>query len=196
MGSLQSVQKWGIFTAVLSIIMLTASFMLVRDAYLLASAGTQPSCDVNPFFSCGNVFETWQAKILFSTPNPTFGLIGYTVLLTTSVVMMQGTVLREWFWRVFTVGMFAAWVFLMWLFYQSVFMIGFLCLYCMIVWAAHTTLMFPFATWLLKEGMLSSEKNLKNIGGTLLPYTWVPVVATFAIIFVSIRVQFPLLFPF
>jgi uncharacterized membrane protein len=196
MSSLQSVQKWGIFTAVFSTIMLIASFMLVRDAYLLASTGTQPSCDVNPFFSCGNVFETWQAKVLFETPNPVFGLIGYTVILTVSVMMIQGITLKQWFWRVFAVGMFAAWGFLMWLFYQSVFMIGFLCLYCIIVWAAHTILLFPLTLWLMKEGVLYSKDNVKSIGGTLLPYSWLPIVAVFTVILVSIRIQFPLLFAF
>ena len=196
MGSLQSVQKWGISTAIFSTIMLIASFMLVRDAYLLASTGTEPSCDVNPFFSCGNVFNSWQAKVFFEAPNPVFGLIGYTVVLTVSVIMMQGIIIQRWFMRVFTVGMFAAWGFLMWLFYQSVFMIGFLCLYCMIVWVAHTILLFPLSLWLMKEGMFSSREKVKSIGEGLLPYSWIPIVASLTAIVASIRVQVPLLFPF
>jgi uncharacterized membrane protein len=196
MGSLQSVQKWGIFTAIFSTIMLIASFMLVRDAYLLASVGVKPSCDVNPFFSCGNVFNSWQAKVFFEAPNPVFGLIGYTVVLTVSVIMMQGIIIQRWFWRAFTAGMFVAWLFLMWLFYQSVFMIGFLCLYCMIVWAAHTIVLFPLTLWLLKEGMLSGNTIVKRFGGTFLPYSWLPIIVVSAVILISIRIQFPLLFPF
>lgn len=196
MVSLQSVQKWGIFTAIFSTIMLIASFMLVRDAYLLATAGTKPSCDVNPFFSCGNVFNSWQAKVFFEAPNPVFGLIGYTLVLTVSAIMMQGIIMQRWFMRVFTVGMFAAWGFLMWLFYQSVFMIGFLCLYCIIVWVAHTIVLFPLTLWLMKEGMLSSKGTVKSIGGVFLPYAWLPILATFSVILLSIRVQFPLLFTF
>jgi uncharacterized membrane protein len=192
----KSYQKFGIFVILSSVVLWVAAFLLSRDSYLLAAEGVTPSCDVNPFFSCGSVFGTWQAKVFLSAPNQLFGVAGYMIVGTVGVAMIQGAMFKQWFWRAFLTGMFLAWGFLMWLFTQSVFMIGFLCLYCMIVWAAHTVLLFPLTLWLMREGLLTGNIKVKEIGSLLLPYSWLPVVLTFSVIFVSILVQFPLLFAF
>jgi uncharacterized membrane protein len=173
-----------------------AAFALARDSYLLASAGIAPSCDINPFFSCGNVMETWQASVFFDAPNQLFGVAGYVLPTVVGLALIQGAKLRRWFWSLFALGMFAAWAFLMWLFYQAVFMIGFLCLYCMVVWAIHTIVLWPFLAWAAGKGLLGQASWLTRLGSRTLGYTWLPIVLTFAVITLSVRIQFPLLFPF
>jgi uncharacterized membrane protein len=189
-------KRFGLTLVVLSLILWVSAFLLSRDSYLLAADNITPSCDVNPFFSCGSVFNTWQAKILFSAPNQLFGVAGYMIVGTVGMVMMQGVQLKQWFWRSFLIGLFAAWGFLMWLFTQSVFMIGFLCLYCMIVWFIHTIMFFPFTIWAFKEGLITDNVKVKKAAEMILPYSWLPIVVTFSVIIISIIVQFPLLFNF
>ena len=112
------------------------------------------------------------------------------------IALIQGAKFKRWFWVLFTLGMFAAWAFLMWLFYQAVFVIGFLCLYCMVAWAVHTIVFWPWLSWALGKGLLGKSGRLVNLGRSTLGFTWIPIVVTFAVITISIRVQFPLLFPF
>lgn len=187
-------KRFGLTLAILSSILWVSAFLLSRDSYLLVAENITPSCDVNPFFSCGSVFNTWQAKILFSAPNQLFGVAGYMIVGTVGMVMFQGAQLKKWFWRSFTAGLLTAWVFLMWLFTQSVFVIGFLCLYCMIVWFVHTIIFFPFTIWAFKEGLLTNNVKTQQLAGKLLPYSWFPIVITFAVITISVMIQFPLLF--
>ncbi len=185
----------GWFITIIGLVSLIASFMLARDGYLLAAEGKTPTCDINPFFSCGNVMEAWQARIFFDAPNQLMGIAGWAVVATIGVSLLQGAGFQRWFWRVAGVGMFAAWLFLMWLFVQAAFAIGFLCLYCMVVWVTHTILFWVFIPWAAREGLFAESAGLRTIGGALLPYSWVPIVATFATITLTIYAQFPLLFP-
>lgn len=182
--------------ALTGLVSLIAAFELVREGYLLAAEGRTPSCDINPFFSCGSVMESWQARVALDAPNQLFGVAGYAVVTTIGVAMAQGARFQRWFWQVTTAGLLAAWLFLMWLFVQAVFAIGILCLYCMVVWVAHTILWWIFLPWAMREKLIADSPTLSRWGATLLPYSWVPIAITFAVITLSIYVQFPLLFPF
>lgn len=190
----QRSRPMGWFLFLTGLISLAASFLLARDGYLLAAEGTTPSCDINPFFSCGNVMESWQARIFFDAPNQLMGIAGWAVIATIGVALLQGAGFQKWFWRITGIGMLSAWVFLMWLFQQAVFVIGFLCLYCMVVWVLHTILFWVFIPWAAREGLLGDARWLTKTGAAIAPFSWVPIVATFATIALTIYVQFPLLF--
>jgi uncharacterized membrane protein len=171
-----------------------AAFTLSREGYALAKTRAKPSCDINPFFSCGSVMESWQATIFFDTPNQLFGVAGFMIIATVGAAMLAGATMRRWFWVGMTLGIFAAYAWLMWMFYQAVFSIGFLCLYCMVVWAIHIPLMWIFLPWALKQGMLGSSQALRSLGQRWLPYTWIVIVINYAVIALSILIQFPQLF--
>lgn len=171
-----------------------AAFTLAREGYLLARDGTTPSCDINPFFSCGNVMQSWQATVFFGAPNQLYGVAGFMIVATVGAALLAGATMRRWFWVFFTLGIFAAYVWLMWMFVQAVFVIGFLCLYCMVVWAIHIPLWWIFLPWALGQGMLGSSPKLRVLGQKWLPYTWVLIVINYAVIGLSIMIQFPLLF--
>lgn len=173
-----------------------ASFTLTREAFLLASSGITPSCNINPFFSCGDVMQSWQGSVFFDAPNQLFGVAGFVIIIVVGVGLIQGAKFHRWFWFLFTVGMFAAWAFLMWLFYQAVFVIGFLCLYCMVAWATHTIIFWPWLSWAMGRGLVGKSPRIVRLGTSTLGFSWLPIVITFAVIALSIRVQFPLLFPF
>ncbi|MDR9395954.1 vitamin K epoxide reductase family protein [Pontimonas sp.] len=190
----QRSRPMGWFLFLTGLISLAASFLLARDGYLLAAEGTTPSCDINPFFSCGNVMESWQARVFLDAPNQLMGIAGWAVVATIGVGLIQGAGFQKWFWRIAGLGMLGAWVFLMWLFQQAVFVIGFLCLYCMVVWVLHTILFWVFVPWAAREGLFGQARWLTKAGATLAPFSWVPIVATFATIALTIYVQFPLLF--
>ncbi|BAH55786.1 MULTISPECIES: vitamin K epoxide reductase family protein [Rhodococcus] len=115
---------------------LTASLVLTIEKFsLLADPTYRPSCSINPVISCGSVMSSPQAEA-FGFPNPLLGIIGFTVALTTGVVTLGGVRLPRWYWLGLAAGLIGAAVFVHWLIFQSLYRIGALCPYCMLVWVA------------------------------------------------------------
>ena len=75
-----------------------AALILAREGYQLALTGEKPSCDINPFFSCGSVMQSWQATLFFDTPNQLYGIGGYAAVAligaSISGVMSLGLILH------------------------------------------------------------------------------------------------------
>ncbi|NCT92537.1 vitamin K epoxide reductase family protein [Cellulomonas sp. APG4] len=136
-----------IFTTMLvsACISLLASFVLSIDALLLAeNPDAQLACDVSAVLSCGTVAQSWQAS-LFGFPNAFLGLVAEPVVITIAVASLGGVRFPRWFMAsaqaVYTLGL----VFAYWLFQQSMFEIGALCPWCLLV-TVSTTLVFTTLT--------------------------------------------------
>ncbi len=114
---------------------LIASFVLAVEKYaVLADPAYVPTCSLNPVISCGTVMSSPQAE-LFGFPNPLLGVAGFSVLVTCGAVMMAGARLPTWFWWGLQIGVTAGVVLVHWLIYTSLYRLGALCPYCMVVWA-------------------------------------------------------------
>lgn len=186
---------FGVFLLVFGLLSLAAALTLSTEGYYLLKDGTQPSCNINPFFSCGNVMQSDEARAFLGVPNYFWGLIGWGVVSAVGAGMLAGATFARWFWRTFAVGMFAAWFFLMWLFEHAVYEIGFLCLYCMITWVTQTIMLWIILPWLMREKLLTANERVARIGATLLPYSWLIVVVNLGAIALLIIQHFPLLLP-
>lgn len=128
-----------------SLVSLVASLVLSIDAIKLAeNPDAALSCNINSVISCGAVGSTWQANLL-GFPNAFFGLMAEPVVITIAVAALGGTKFPRWFMAaaqvVYTVGL----IFAYWLFYQSMFNIGRLCPWCLLV-TLSTTLVFSALT--------------------------------------------------
>lgn len=110
------------------------SFVLSQDKIrLLENPSTHLSCSLDPIISCGNIISSNQAHA-FGFPNPFLGLAGFAALITIGVAILAGGKFARWFWLAMEAGLVFALGFVHWLFIQSVYNIGALCLYCMAVW--------------------------------------------------------------
>lgn len=113
---------------------LVASFVLAVEKYaVLADPAYVPTCSLNPVLSCGTVMSSPQAE-LFGFPNPLLGIAGFSVLVTCGMVALTGARLPTWFWWGLQVGVTAGVVLVHWLIYTSLYRLGALCPYCMLVW--------------------------------------------------------------
>ncbi len=113
---------------------LAASFALTVERFALAADPDYlPSCDINPLLSCGSVMSTPQAAV-FGFPNPLLGLVGFTVVVVTGVALTGRVRLPGWYWAGLQAGTTFGIVFVHWLAFQSIYRIGALCPYCMVVW--------------------------------------------------------------
>ena len=132
-GSWNRIVAWTLTLG--GLISFVAAFTLTIERFELAENPKYvPSCSFNPVLSCGSVMATPQAA-LFGFPNPLLGIAGFAVAITTGMALLAGARLAGWYWAGLQVGVTAATVFIGWLIYSSLYSIGALCPYCMVVWA-------------------------------------------------------------
>lgn len=114
---------------------LVAAFVLTLEKLAkLADATYVPSCSINPVLSCGSIMDSPQAA-LFGFPNPILGLLGFPVVIVSGVAVLAGFVAPHWYRLSLLAGLTVAVVFVHWLIWVSLYEVGALCPYCMVVWA-------------------------------------------------------------
>ena len=134
-----------------SIIGLWASFVLTVDTIeLIKNPKVALPCNINPFVSCTSVANTWQASV-FGFPNSLLGITAFAMLLAIGIMLYSGGRSRKPLWLLVNLGTLGAMVFVMWFFYQSVYNIGSLCIYCMMVWTVTWPLFLYTTIWNFKE---------------------------------------------
>ncbi|WP_436763494.1 vitamin K epoxide reductase family protein [Streptosporangium sp. V21-05] len=133
---------------------LLAAFVLtVEKIALLKDPDYVPSCSVNPVLSCGSIMTTPQAE-LFGFPNPLLGVAGFAVVVTAGAALLAGAAFGRWFWLGLQAGVTCGAVLVHWLILQSLYVIGALCPYCMIVWAVTIPLFWYVTVHNLVRGHL------------------------------------------
>ncbi len=127
-----------------------AAFVLtVEKVRQLQNPSYVPSCSINPVLSCGSVMLTKQAS-LFGFPNPLLGIAAFSVVIVTGVLAVAGVRLPRWYWVGLAGGTLLGAVFVHWLIYQSLYEIGALCPYCMVVWVVTMALLVVVASIALR----------------------------------------------
>lgn len=112
-----------------------AAFALTVEKFaLLTDSSYVPSCSLNPVLNCGSVMRTPQAEV-FGFPNALLGLIGFPVVAATGAAMLAGARFGRSYWLGLQTGATFGIAFVGWLVFQSLYRIGALCPYCMVVWA-------------------------------------------------------------
>ncbi len=113
---------------------LYAAFSLAIDKYKILEDPTfRPGCDLNPVLSCGSVMVTDQGSA-FGFPNPVIGLMAFAVVVTLGVLVASGVALPRWVLGGLAGGALLGVVFVHWLAFQSMYRIGALCPWCLVVW--------------------------------------------------------------
>lgn len=167
-----------------------AAFSLVLERINVA---TNPdatlSCDLNPFISCKSVMLTAQAS-LFGFPNPLIGVASFVAPVAVGVAILAGAKFAAWFWRLFSVGITLGFIFVIWLWIQSTFVIGVLCPYCMVAWAAMVPLFWKVILFGAKDGFIDTPLRLVGFFDLAYEKAWVFTVITEAILVAVIVARF------
>ena len=118
-----------------------ASFLLSIDKIkLLKDSQFVPSCNISETLNCKSVMLSEQAEV-FGFPNSLIGIGAFAIFMALSIAVLAGTQFPSWFWKIALAGTAAAVIFCHWLAYQTTFVIGALCPYCMVAWTG-TLLIF------------------------------------------------------
>jgi uncharacterized membrane protein len=181
-------RRLAVLLSVCGTVGLVASMMLTIDRFrLLQDPNTQLACNLSPFLACGPVM-TSRAGALFGFPNPLLGIIGFTVVITTGAVLLAGARLPRWYWRGLQTGVLAAAVFITWLQTQTLYVIGALCLWCLLVWAITIPLVVAVTLHNLAAGYLGAR--LRRTGRRLQPYTVTLVAVWYLLLIGAIALRF------
>jgi uncharacterized membrane protein len=119
--------------------------LTVEKIEILINPDYVPSCSINPVLSCGSVMVTPQASA-FGFPNPLIGIVSFTIVVVTGVLAVAGVRLPRWYWVGLAAGTLLGVGFVHWLIFQSLYRIGALCPYCMVVWAVTIPLLVVVAS--------------------------------------------------
>jgi uncharacterized membrane protein len=114
--------------------------LTIEKIKLLENPAYVPSCSINPVLSCGSVMVTPQAAA-FGFPNPLIGIAAFSVVVVAGVLAVAKVALPQWFWAGLAAGALLGVVFIHWLIFQSLYVIGALCPYCMVVWSVTVPLL-------------------------------------------------------
>ncbi|MER7417368.1 vitamin K epoxide reductase family protein [Micromonospora peucetia] len=123
---------------------LAAFVLTVEKMALLKNPAYVPSCSINPVLSCGSIMSTSQAEV-FGFANPLIGVATFPVVAATGAAILARTRLPRWWWLALQTGAVFGVGFVHWLFFQSLYRIGALCPYCMLVWVVMIVL-FTYIT--------------------------------------------------
>lgn len=169
---------------------LICAFVLSMEKIaLLKNPAYQPSCNLNPVLSCGSIIRTAQASA-FGFPNPFIGLFGYGVVITVGMGLLAGATFKRWFWRGLEAGTLFGILFCHWLAYQSLYNIGALCIYCMVVWSITWPIFWYTTLYNLREGHIPTPQSLKGIVTFAQKHHADILVAWYVIVFVLILQNF------
>ncbi|MCV7357270.1 putative membrane protein [Mycolicibacterium fluoranthenivorans] len=158
--------------------------LTIEKIELLINPAYVPSCSINPVLSCGSVMITHQASV-FGFPNPLIGIGAFSVVVVTGVLAVAKVRLPRWYWIGLTIGSALGVVFVHWLIFQSLYRIGALCPYCMVVWSVTIPLFVVAASIALR-----GEAATSTVGRLLYQWRWSLVALWFTSLLLMILVRF------
>jgi uncharacterized membrane protein len=132
-------KKWfsGLVALIGGVIGFIASFLLTIDKIkLLKDSQFVPSCNISETLNCKSVMLSEQAEV-FGFPNSLLGIGAFAIFIAIGVALLAGVEFPSWFWQIALVGTVLAILFSHWLAYQTTFVIGALCPYCMVAWVGN-----------------------------------------------------------
>jgi uncharacterized membrane protein len=167
-----------------------ASFSLTVDKILLLeNPAADLDCDFSVIVQCGKNLGSWQGAV-FGFPNPLIGLGGFVAPIAVGVGLLAGARFARWFWIAFNVGIAGALAFVIWLISQSIFWLGTLCPWCMLVWSVTIPLFWIVTSRNLAEGVFG--QGLVGVGRFLRSWAIPIVIVCYGVVVLIAQLQLQL----
>jgi uncharacterized membrane protein len=143
----------GVIGALASLLLSIEVFNRLKNPHFV------PICNLNPVLSCTSVADSSQAHA-FGFPNYFIGIAGFAVLATIGVALLAGARFKRWFWLASEAGLAFAFLFITWLQFQTLYRIGALCIFCMVVWVVTGPMFWYTTLYNLRTGVIATPKKL------------------------------------
>ena len=173
-----------IVTGVLGLV--AAIALLLETIALISDPSATLVCDINPFISCGRSISSAQGSLL-GIPNPILGIIFWSATLAIGVALAAGSRPARWFWLGFLAAVTGAFALVVWFIVQSVFVIGVLCPWCMLTWAATIPLFLMVLLDSVATGVLPLPVAARRVATAL--RGWLPTLTLVSYLLVTVVAQ-------
>ena len=135
-----------------------ASFLLTVDKIkILKDSKFNPSCNINEVLNCKSVMLSKQAEV-FGFPNSLIGIGAFAIFIAVAIAILGKVEFPSWFIDIALGGTILGVIFSHWLAYQTTFVIGALCPYCMIAWFGN----FLILSSLIQEKVRIQSRPLED----------------------------------
>ncbi|MGN6743229.1 MAG: vitamin K epoxide reductase family protein [Amnibacterium sp.] len=166
---------------------LLAAFELTLDKFAtIQNANAHLSCNFNLLVQCGKNLASPEGSA-FGFPNPIIGLVCFPAPVFVGVSVLAGARFPRWFWAVFNAGMLFAIGFVVFLITVSIFLLGTLCPWCMLVWSVVIPMFVATTLFNLSWGHLGGAAGLRRFGSAL--YGWTPLITLLLYVVVAVIAQ-------
>lgn len=165
-----------VFSIVAGIIGWFAAFELLTERIkTLAEPEYVPNCDFSVLVTCGPNMSSWQGSV-FGFTNTIFGVTMFVAPIIVGVSILAGARFAGWWWMLYQLGNLFGIGLVFWLFSQSVYVLGTLCPWCMVVWAAMIPLWWVNITRPFAVGDIPLPTRGRAFFEQLYSWVWVIIV--------------------
>lgn len=168
---------------------LAAFVITVEKIELIKNPAFIPSCNLSPLLSCGSVMITPQASV-FGFANSLIGIGSFAIITTIGMALLAGAQFKRWFWLGLQGGSIFGIGFVAWLISQSLYVIGKLCPYCMVVWSITIPIFIYVTLYNLQESHITVPDNFKTASAFLQRHHIDLLLGSYIVVIVLILVQF------
>jgi uncharacterized membrane protein len=162
-----------------------AAFNLTLDKFaVLENPAANLNCNISALVQCGKNLSSAQGAV-FGFPNPLIGLGGFAAVIAVGVGLLAGAKFARWYWIAFNIGIAGALVFVIWLIGTSIFVLGTLCPWCMLVWSVTIPLFWVVTFRNFSEGVYGAQ--LRGVGRGA--GTWVIPITVACFLIIAVLAQ-------
>ena len=164
-----------------------AAFALTLDKFqVLEHPSSSLSCDLSVLVQCGKNLSSPEGSA-FGFPNPVIGLAGFFAVIVVGMALLAGARFATWFWLVFNAGLVFAIGFVIFLITKSIFHLGTLCPWCMVVWSVTIPLFLAVTFRNLATGAIPAPRGARRFFGAA--RSWVPLVSLVCYLVIAVIAQ-------
>lgn len=166
-----------------------AAFELLTEYIAkLKDPGHVLNCNISVIVTCGPNMDSPQGS-LFGFSNTIIGVSAFVAPIAVGLALLAGARFSRWFWWIYQTGLLGGFVFICWLSYQSIFRLGTLCPWCMVVWVVMIPLWWISLLWPHANDVIPLSSRARRVFRSLAPWTWVFIVLSYLIIAATAQIQ-------
>jgi uncharacterized membrane protein len=155
---------------------------------MLKNPGSELSCNLSPVVDCGSVLGDKYAAIL-GPPNAFIGMVVFTLLLAFGLQRISGGSWTKLVSKLAVIFSIIIFMFSVWFYLISVYVIGKICLFCIFIWAVS----MPIGIYGVKDYLENQQNKVsfgKSVSLFLQKHHFTLLVATYAILITLFLLEF------
>ena len=166
-----------------------AAFALTLDKFQVLehpASASNLSCDFSPIVQCSKNLGSAEGSA-FGFPNPVIGIAGFFALIVVGMSLLAGARFARWYWVILNLGLTFAIGFVIFLITKSIFHLGTLCPWCMVVWSVTIPLFLSVTFYNLAEGNIPVGARARRFFQSA--RSWIPLVSLVCYLVIAIIAQ-------